>query len=80
LDTAASGEIPARGVCFGIHIGELILRLTGPWQGNSGFRLRLSGGLATWEKVSGLWRLDDASLLIQPVKEAAFFRATLDPE
>ena len=61
---------------------QLRVRMTGHGQASATFRLWHSSDLATWEAVPGRWRPDDAdaSLLIQPVKEAAFFRATLDPE
>lgn len=59
---------------------QLRVRMTGHGQASATFRLWRSSDLATWEAVPGRWRPDDASLLVQPVKEAAFFRATLDPE
>jgi endonuclease/exonuclease/phosphatase family metal-dependent hydrolase len=59
---------------------QLRVRMTGHGQASATFRLWHSSDLATWEAVPGRWRPDDASLLVQPVKEAAFFRATLDPE
>ena len=61
-------------------MSELSLRLTGPWQGNPDFRLRLTGDLAASEKVPGRWRPDDARLSFAMPGPAAFFSATLDAE